>query len=182
MKGVKGFQKGNKLGAGNTYRLGTHYVMPNETKRKIGLAQKGKPESKETKLKLKTIRKNQMTQDIKDRISKTLVGKMVKEKHWNWKGGISTDIQIRVNSYEWKQIRKVIYQRDNWSCQICGVQYKDKNGRGMHVHHIIPYRVTRDNSNENLITLCTSCHMKEEYRYYNNFHLDSIDHIYERKP
>ena len=33
-------------------------------------------------------------------------------------------------------------------------------------HHIVPYRITQDNSIGNLITLCRSCHIKEEWKYY----------------
>jgi hypothetical protein len=83
------------------------------------------------------------------------------ENHWNWKGGVSIDHQ-RINTLEWNKTRKQIYKRDNWTCQICGL----KNPRPLQCHHIIPYRVSQDDSIENLITLCCSCHTKEEHKYY----------------
>ena len=85
-----------------------------------------------------------------------------REKHWNWKGGISESHQ-RTNSIEWNEIRKKVYARDNWTCQICG----KKNPHPLQCHHIIPYRISQDDSIENLITLCCSCHIKEEHKYYN---------------
>lgn len=66
------------------------------------------------------------------------------------------DIQ---NKSIWETIRKQIYQRDNWTCQIC-----NKHGGILHAHHKIPYRISKDNSLNNLITLCPSCHSKEEYK------------------
>lgn len=164
--GIQGFQKGNQhwKSRHREYKKGWHHTE--EAKRKISLRQKGIPESEEFKKKLKEIRKNQLTPDIKRKISESLRGKMVAEKHWNWKGGKSNEVKKRVNSFEWKQIRKGIYTRDNWTCQICGMQYRDGNGRGLDVHHIIPYRVTQDNSESNLIVLCNSCHAKEERKYH----------------
>lgn len=35
-----------------------------------------------------------------------------------------------------------------------------ENGRALDVHHIKPYRYTKDNSPENLVALCRSCHMR----------------------
>lgn len=84
-----------------------------------------------------------------------------KENHWNWKGGRAGEKE-RINSIEWKEIRKKVYARDKYTCQVCG----KKNPRPLQCHHIIPYRITQDNSIENLITLCCSCHVKEEHKYY----------------
>ena len=44
----------------------------------------------------------------------------------------------------------------NQFCAICGTTQK------IHIHHIIPYRYTEDNSVNNLIPLCVSCHRKIE--------------------
>ncbi len=58
---------------------------------------------------------------------------------------------------DWKDIRKKIYERDQWTCQDCG---KHCEGREIQCHHIIPYKETQDNSEDNLVTLCVSCHGK----------------------
>ena len=83
------------------------------------------------------------------------------ENHPNWKGGISENHK-RLNTLEWNETRKKIYKRDNWTCQICN----KKNPKIMQCHHIIPYRISQDDSMENLITLCCNCHIKEERKYY----------------
>ena len=83
------------------------------------------------------------------------------KNHPCWKGGISK-INKRMHIPEWKEIRKEVYARDNWTCQIC----KKHCHNDIQCHHIVPYRITQDNSESNLITLCVSCHGKEEHKYY----------------
>jgi hypothetical protein len=74
----------------------------------------------------------------------------------NWRGGEINDAQKqRERRIYTKEVRK----RDNYTCQECGKP--EENGIAHDVHHIIPYRLTQDNSLSNLITLCHSCHMKE---------------------
>lgn len=62
----------------------------------------------------------------------------------------------------WIKQRLLVAQRDNGTCQQCGV-YK---GLSIPVHHITPYRAFSSpeeaNRPENLICLCQSCHMKKE--------------------
>lgn len=53
------------------------------------------------------------------------------------------------------QLRKLVFARDNWTCQRCG-----KND-SLHCHHIIPVKVEPIESADvdNCITLCKECHM-----------------------
>ncbi|MDO9574750.1 MAG: hypothetical protein Q7I94_07120, partial [Candidatus Contubernalis sp.] len=54
-----------------------------------------------------------------------------KEKHPNWKGGItSLSHQIR-NHFKSRQWRSDIFARDNWTCQKYGIK-----GGKIHPHHI----------------------------------------------
>ena len=92
-----------------------------------------------------------------------LKGKYTKEKASNWKGGTSVLLKRRFSHIEWKIQREKCYKRDNWTCQIC-----KKTNCLLHLHHIVPYRITQDNSENNLITLCASCHAKEEHKYYSS--------------
>ena len=59
--------------------------------------------------------------------------------------------------------KKGVYKRDNYECKNCGLKMSIFR-KGFHIHHIIPFLKTRDNSLENLITLCQSCHSKIEIR------------------
>lgn len=64
---------------------------------------------------------------------------------------------------DWSKVRMLIYERDNFVCQGCGLVMTNKTG-AHDVHHIIPFLESFDNSIGNLITLCRSCHMKEEWK------------------
>ena len=73
--------------------------------------------------------------------------------HHAWKGG-----KITYRGAGWRSIRLLAIRRDGEKCQRCGSKKK------LEVHHIIPYRETQDNSLENLVTLCASCHKAVEHR------------------
>lgn len=77
-----------------------------------------------------------------------------KEKHWNWKGGISVENDNR-DSAEYKQWRLAVYERDNYTCKQCGSKIK------INAHHIKSWK---DYPNlrydvKNGITLCEKCHI-----------------------
>lgn len=63
---------------------------------------------------------------------------------------------------DWSIQRKKAYERDNGMCQKCGEQIR------VAIHHILPWKYSKDNSLTNLICLCPSCHMTEE-NYYRQF-------------
>lgn len=52
---------------------------------------------------------------------------------------------------QWKKIRNIAIKKAPF-CAICGT------ARKLQVHHIIPYRYTNDNTQENLIPLCVKHH------------------------
>lgn len=83
---------------------------------------------------------------------------MVGSKNPSWRGGTTSEYSRYLGNDVWNKIRRRIVKRDKNTCQICGI----KNVR-LDVHHIIPFAVSKDDSDENLITLCQSCHMKEEW-------------------
>jgi len=57
-----------------------------------------------------------------------------------------------MQSVEWKQIRKKILERDDYTCQYCSVERKTF----MQVNHIDGN--PKDNSEENLEVICSACH------------------------
>lgn len=77
------------------------------------------------------------------------------EKNCNWKGGIA---QTRGSDFE--RIKREKFQ--NSYCALCGTKEK------IHIHHIIPYRLTQDNSYENLIPLCAKHHKIVENLFVKN--------------
>lgn len=65
----------------------------------------------------------------------------------------------------WVLQARVARERDGFACQICSISEEDL-GRQLDVHHKIPYRSFASNVEanrlENLISLCPSCHIKQE--------------------
>lgn len=66
-------------------------------------------------------------------------------------------------SGEYSEWRRMVYKRDNWTCQKCG---KRGNGAYLNAHHIIPFSVDKSLRFEitNGVTLCKKCHIKEHRR------------------
>lgn len=66
---------------------------------------------------------------------------------------------------DWERQKRVVKERDNHRCQICG-RTPDQFKGSLQVHHITPFRDFDDylsaNHTNNLITLCPSCHGKVE--------------------
>lgn len=82
------------------------------------------------------------------------------ENHWNWQNGKSLE-NDRHDSNEYKQWRKMVYERDQYKC----VKYGSKNK--LNAHHIKSWKYYPDlryNIN-NGITLCEKCHIEVHKKY-----------------
>ena len=61
----------------------------------------------------------------------------------------------------WDKIKKEAIKRDSDKCVQCGMTNEyhfDLYGQPLQVDHIIPYRLTQNNTLQNLQTLCCKCH------------------------
>ena len=74
------------------------------------------------------------------------------QKAWNYIHGLKN--RRRRYGIDWGLHRLKVLVRDTYTCQFC---YEEGN----HVDHIIPFRMSKDNSLFNLQTLCISCHCKK---------------------
>ena len=117
------------------------------------------------KLKIKKIKKlkgksmiERFGEEKAIKIIQKRVLKMTGDKSHFWKGGIS----FEKYPYEFKQIKKLIRKRDNYTCQICRLE-QNKFKRKLDVHHIDGNK--KNNTFENLISLCLPCHMKLEHNH-----------------
>ena len=133
------------------------FVRTEAHKRNIGLANKGK-------------KKPPMTSEHKQKIIRSLLGRKHSpetrrkigkrgESHWNWQGGIKPIHERIRNSVEYKLWREAVFQRDNYTCLICG-----QIGGRLQADHIKPFatfpelRFEVDNGR----TLCVDCHRKTD--------------------
>lgn len=57
----------------------------------------------------------------------------------------------------WRSVRKAFIKKGNDFCALCGI----REAR-LHVHHVIPYKVSYDNTDNNLVTVCPKCHARCE--------------------
>lgn len=96
---------------------------------------------------------------VREKIRKSKIGEKnawynaFGDKNPNWRGG-----KITYRGKGWVGIREQVKRRDGKKCRRCGSK------KQLQVHHIIPYRKTQDNSLDNLVTLCASCHMAVEHK------------------
>ena len=100
------------------------------------------------------------SEEVKNKISKSLKGRYSGEQCNFWKGGIS----FEEYSSDWTdELRESIRQRDNYICQECGIHQDELEGwhKKLSVHHI-DYVKTNLNP-DNLITLCQPCHTKTNF-------------------
>ena len=121
-----------------------------ETKQKIRIAHIGK---------MSPLRGRCLSEVVKHKMSEAQRG----SKGSGWRGGISQTYLKKLSDRSWDKIRKKVYERDKWTCQICG---KHCQAKDIQCHHITPYRISHNDDMENLITLCRSCHMREEWKHY----------------
>lgn len=85
-------------------------------------------------------------------------GQRSRNRHWNWKGGITSKNHAIRQSSQMKQWRNDVFERDEYTCEFCG-----QKGGILHAHHIYSFakypklRLDIDNG----MTLCKECHNKE---------------------
>lgn len=134
----------SKIGDRNpTKRLDVRQKMSESQKGKCGVLNSfyGKTHSKETK----------------DRISQSRKGLAVGEANGNYIHGMTKEYRKYTQSMEHKEWRKSLFERDNYTCKLCG-----KKGGKIHPHHIFKKTEYKQFRSQlwNGITLCADCHKK----------------------
>lgn len=112
------------------------------------------------------------SQEFKDKISKAFRG----ENHPNWKGGVMKGRKDR-NLTEYKEWRKFVFARDNYTCVWCGARNMPGLGYSVQLEadHIkswtdypeLRYEVTNGR------TMCKSCHSKRTAQQ----HRERMSHV-----
>jgi 5-methylcytosine-specific restriction endonuclease McrA len=60
--------------------------------------------------------------------------------------------RLRLDPILYEQLRNQVLRRDNWRCQACGAM------SNLEVHHREFRSHSGEDSEQNLITLCSKCH------------------------
>ncbi len=61
-------------------------------------------------------------------------------------------VRLQLDPEPYEQVRNQVLRRDRWRCQLCGTM------SNLEVHHQEFRSRSGDDSEQNLITLCTACH------------------------
>ncbi len=125
---------GKKVSRGKEF-CSSHRPYSDETRKKIGDSNRGKRRS--------------------DEFRKKISGP---NSHL-WKGGISPIHKRIRRTPEYKEWRKAVFKRDNWTCQNC-----KKRGCELHSHHIKSFANFPELRFDikNGMTLCVPCHEKTD--------------------
>lgn len=91
--------------------------------------------------------------------SESRKGRKAGSKNPAWKGGVTPERQRLYKTGLWNETIKLVYKRDNYTCQRCGEPKKRQ--KGLHAHHIAPWAGNEMLRFEmsNLVTLCNDCHL-----------------------
>lgn len=125
-----------------------------EKRKGVSSWNKGKSLSEEHKERLaKTHRGIPLSLEHKRKVGLAFQG----EKHWNWKGGITGENRSARHQLAYKEWRRHVFQRDDWTCQTCGIR-----GVYLQADHVMPFAFYPELRTEilNGRTLCIPCHRK----------------------
>lgn len=79
--------------------------------------------------------------------------------HPTWKGGITPERQSVYSSPEWCEAVKVVWKRDDATCQRCKKRQNEMRDIKFHIHHIESFMVREKRTDpDNLVLLCPTCH------------------------
>lgn len=138
-------------------RKGKH--PPREAVERMRQRQMGKHPGSETRQKMSAARKGKLfTEEHKRHLSESQVGKRCGVLAPGWRGGING---LPYAHKFTRQLKRLIRDRDNHSCQACGIPEVELT-RNLDIHHINYNK--QDSLPNNLICLCKNCHSKTNFR------------------
>lgn len=159
------FKKGHKCIGGFETRIkkGQHLSVKTQFKKGQTALNKGISPSEEVRTKIREKLKGFVV-PLERRIATSIFQKnRVKEgKHNNYKGGISKENQKIRASFEYKIWRESVFERDSYTCVLCGAKNEKGLGKSviLHADHILPFS-THPEKRFDLLngrTLCKPCH------------------------
>lgn len=167
--GISPWNKGIKMGVNPRHSaFMSGRKLSEETKKKLSLALKGrphKPHSLETRKKISLVQiGKKLTPEQREKAIKNL-----KPDYWKgkkrpnfsgdkcplWRGGVTKKNKLIRSSFEYKNWRTAVFERDGYTCKGCG-----KKGEYIQAHHIKSFSKHPELRLDlrNGITLCLKCH------------------------
>lgn len=100
------------------------------------------------------------TEATKQKMREKAIGRNAGSKHYLWKGDGARPRTIRNRAMigaEYRNWRKAVFERDDYTCQICG-----QRGGKLHADHIVEWQEDPEKRYDldNGRTLCVACHYK----------------------
>ena len=163
------------------------YTLSDETKQKISKSAKksgvgkwmsGKKLSYVTKKKMSISRKNitngfkkgcistrkgiKLSEELKEKMSISAIGKHSKEKNPNWKGGITSENELIRKSKKYSLWREEVFKFNNFTCQKYGISGCELNAH--HINNFAKFPELRTSS-KNGITLSKKAHREFHKKY-----------------
>jgi 5-methylcytosine-specific restriction endonuclease McrA len=65
---------------------------------------------------------------------------------------LQKEVPVRLETHDYEELRERVLRRDGWRCQLCGSM------TNLEVHHQQFRSHSGEDTEDNLITLCTNCH------------------------
>lgn len=75
---------------------------------------------------------------------------------WHKKVYRKVRTMTREEQEKWRELRAAVLERDNFACYRC--EKRNKAGKGLSVHHLLPRAEGGEDEMSNLVTLCHPCH------------------------
>ena len=140
---------------------------------KIRVANAGKKRSELFSERMRGDRNPAKLLEVRKKISEALKGKKRPNasgnKHYKWRGGITSTNEAIRQSLEYRLWRQSIFKRDDYTCKLCKIRCQTGIKVILHADHIKPFafypelRFAIDNGR----TLCEDCHKKTDTFAYN---------------
>lgn len=164
--------------------------MSEESKKKVSIANKGRKMTSEQRARRSQYMKahpinywlgkkrpeqslrqlgKKFSEETKKKLSLVHIGLQAKEKHYNWKGGLSNNPYPSEFN---RALKLVIRTRDNFTCVLCGRTEREELEELNHVLCINHIDFNKNNNRkDNLNTLCLRCNVKinREREYWTNY-------------
>lgn len=99
------------------------------------------------------------TKEYRQKVSEASKKVVEEGRHNFWRGGVTEENKLIRSSSEYKFWRTTVFNRDNYTCQKCGIR-----GGKLEANHVLPFAYYPDLRFEvlNGETLCKECHKKTD--------------------